>query len=45
MRTEIVLEALEQSTTTRFGQVEGTVFHTDYAGVRVKPEIRRLACV
>jgi putative transposase len=29
MRTEIVLEALEQSTTTRFGQVEGTVFHTD----------------
>src|SRR5271166_2617867 len=29
MRTEIVLEALEQSTTTRFGQAEGTVFHTD----------------
>ena len=29
MRTEIVLEALEQSTTTRFGRVEGTVFHTD----------------
>jgi len=29
MRTEIVLEALEQSTSTRFGQVEGTVFHTD----------------
>jgi transposase InsO family protein len=29
MRTEIVLEALAQSTTTRFGQVDGTVFHTD----------------
>ena len=29
MRTEIVLDALEQSATTRFGQVAGTVFHTD----------------
>ena len=29
MRTEIVLEALEQSVATRFGQVAGTVFHTD----------------
>jgi transposase InsO family protein len=29
MRTEIVLDALEQSVATRFGQVEGTVFHTD----------------
>ena len=29
MRTEIVLEALEQSVATRFGQVDGTVFHTD----------------
>jgi transposase InsO family protein len=29
MRTEIVLEALEQSTATRFGQVKGTVLHTD----------------
>jgi transposase InsO family protein len=29
MRTEIVLDALEQSVTTRFGQVKGTVFHTD----------------
>jgi hypothetical protein len=29
MRTEIVLEALEQSAATRFGQAEGTVFHTD----------------
>ncbi len=29
MRTEIVLEALEQSVATRFAQVEGTVFHTD----------------
>ena len=29
MRTEIVLEALDQSVATRFGQVEGTVFHTD----------------
>jgi transposase InsO family protein len=29
MRTEIVLEALEQSVVTRFGQAEGTVFHTD----------------
>ena len=29
MRTEIVLEALEQSVVTRFGQSEGTVFHTD----------------
>ena len=29
MRTEIVLEALEQSVVTRFGQVKGTVLHTD----------------
>jgi putative transposase len=29
MRTEIVLKALEQSVTTRFGQVAGTVLHTD----------------
>jgi putative transposase len=29
MRTEIVLDALAQSTATRFGQVAGTVFHTD----------------
>ncbi len=29
MRTEIVLEALEQATLTRFGHVDGTVFHTD----------------
>jgi len=29
MRTEIVLEALEQSVATRFGQVAGAVFHTD----------------
>jgi putative transposase len=29
MRTEIVLEALEQSVATRFGQVAGTVLHTD----------------
>jgi len=29
MRTEIVLEALEQSVATRFAQVAGTVFHTD----------------
>ena len=29
MRTEIVLDALEQSVATRFGHVEGTVFHTD----------------
>jgi transposase InsO family protein len=29
MRTEIVLDALEQSVATRFGQVKGTVFHTD----------------
>jgi putative transposase len=29
MRTEIVLEALEQSAATRFGQIDGTVFHTD----------------
>jgi transposase InsO family protein len=29
MRTEIVLEALEQAAATRFGPVEGTVFHTD----------------
>ena len=29
MRTEIVLEALEQSVVTRFGRVKGTVFHTD----------------
>ena len=29
MRTEIVLEALEQAALTRFGQVGKTVFHTD----------------
>jgi putative transposase len=29
MRTEIVLEALEQSVASRFGQAKGTVFHTD----------------
>ena len=29
MRTEIVLEALEQAAATRFGRVKGTVFHTD----------------
>ncbi len=29
MRAEIVLEALEQSVVSRFGHVEGTVFHTD----------------
>jgi len=29
MRTEIVLDALAQATTTRFGQCTGTIFHTD----------------
>ncbi len=29
MRTEIVLEPLEQAVTARFGQLAGTVFHTD----------------
>lgn len=29
MRTEIVLEALDQAVQARFGQVAGTVFHTD----------------
>ena len=29
MRTEIVLDALGQAVKTRFGQVAGTVFHTD----------------
>ena len=29
MRTEIVLDALDQAVATRFGQVAGTVFHTD----------------
>jgi putative transposase len=29
MRTDIVLEALEQSVVTRFEQIDGTVFHTD----------------
>jgi putative transposase len=28
-RTEIVLEALEESVATRFGQAKGTLFHTD----------------
>jgi len=45
MRTEIVLEALEQAAATRHRQMDATVFHTDYAEVRVKPENRRLACV
>ena len=29
MRTEIVLDALDQAVATRFGRVAGTVFHTD----------------
>jgi putative transposase len=29
MRTEIVLDALAQATTTRFGQCTGTIFHAD----------------
>ena len=29
MRTELVLEALTQAATTRFGCIAGTVFHTD----------------
>jgi transposase InsO family protein len=29
MRTELVLDALEQSVATRYGAVAGTVFHTD----------------
>jgi putative transposase len=29
MRTEIVLDALGQAVATRFGQVDGTIFHTD----------------
>ena len=29
MRAEIVLDALNQSVVTRFGQIDGTVFHTD----------------
>ena len=29
MRTELVLDALDQAVATRFGQVRGTVFHTD----------------
>jgi putative transposase len=29
MRTEIVLEALDQAVATRFGQLAGTIFHTD----------------
>ena len=29
MRTEIVLDALAQATTTRFGQCAGTIFHAD----------------
>jgi putative transposase len=29
MRTEIVLEALTEATTTRFGQCAGTIFHAD----------------
>jgi transposase InsO family protein len=29
MRTELVLDALTQAATTRFGRIAGTVFHTD----------------
>ena len=29
IRTELVLDALDQAVTTRFGQVRGTVFHAD----------------
>jgi hypothetical protein len=44
MRTEIVLEALDQSVRTRRGLVAGTVFHTDYAEVFVKPRNPERAC-
>jgi transposase InsO family protein len=44
MRTELVSDALRMAFATRSPE-EGLIFHSDYAGVRVKPENRRLACV
>jgi len=43
MRTEIVLECLDQVVKARAGWVAGAVFHTDYAEVFVKPSDRGLA--
>ena len=37
MRTEIVLDALGQAVATRFGQVAGTIFHTDRGSLRRRP--------
>ena len=37
MRTEIVLDALGQAVEARFGQVAGTVFHTDRAVSSMMP--------
>ena len=44
MRTELVTEALEMAFGNR-RPPKGAIFHSDYAGVRVMPRNRRLACV
>jgi transposase InsO family protein len=44
MRTELVEDALKMAFAHRAPE-KGVIFHSDYAGVRVKPENRRLACV
>ena len=41
MRTEIVLEALQQSVMTRFEQIDGTVFHTDQGQPVLRSQGRR----
>lgn len=45
MRTEIVLDALRDAIKLRQGFIEGTIWHTDYAEVCVKPRNRSLASV
>ncbi len=44
MRTKIVTDALDQAVQMRNDQVEGTIFHTDYAEVFIKPRNRSLSC-
>jgi transposase InsO family protein len=40
MLTELVTDALAQAVAVRAGQVGGTIMHSDYAEVCIKPRIR-----
>lgn len=44
MRTELVTDALDMAVAARGGDVEGVIFHGDYAESCVKPRDRVLAC-